>query len=323
MTADGAVDPAVPERLRADQQRVPVPQGSNWLPGPTWAWVLGAAAVFVLAAVLAFNANDDDDAAAVVASQQAADSGTGAEQAGQAAGQSESAQNATDPQAEAQLETAEEAQSENETAPTEAVAEVQPEPELTGFIIPIDGACLSEFEGHFPSSPREYRNGIHEGFDFYGFASCRTIDNGTAVLASKEGTVVRVDQLYTEITLAQFEEATDPSVATLNPEVRAQYLDRLRGRQVWIDHGAGVVTRYAHLSAVAAGLQLGDVVRAGRVVGFVGESGQLEAITAPGTDWHLHFEIRVNEAYLGEGLAAPLARALYAESFGFASDADP
>ena len=83
------------------------------------------------------------------------------------------------------------------------------------------------------------------------------------------------------------------------------------------------MTRYAHLSAVAAGLQLGDEVRAGRVVGFVGESGQLEAITAPGTDWHLHFEIRVNEGYLGEGLTAPLARALYAESFGFASDADP
>jgi murein DD-endopeptidase MepM/ murein hydrolase activator NlpD len=112
-------------------------------------------------------------------------------------------------------------------------------------------------------------------------------------------------------------------VATLNPDVRAQFLDRLRGRQVWIDHGAGVVTRYAHLSAVAAGLQVGDTVRAGRVVGFVGESGQLEAITAPGTDWHLHFEIRVAEGYLGEGLVPPLARALYVESFGFGSGGGP
>ena len=77
------------------------------------------------------------------------------------------------------------------------------------------------------------------------------------------------------------------------------------------------MTRYAHLSAVAAGLQVGDTVRAGRVVGFVGESGQLEAITAPGTDWHLHFEIRVAEGYLGEGLVPPLARARYVESFGF------
>jgi murein DD-endopeptidase MepM/ murein hydrolase activator NlpD len=188
---------------------------------------------------------------------------------------------------------------------------------LTGFIIPIDGACLSEFQGHLPSSPREYRNGTHEGFDFYGFASCRTIDTGTAVLAAKDGTVVRIDQIYREITLAQFEEATDPSVATLNPDLREQFLDRLRGRQVWIDHGTGVVTRYAHLSAVAAGLQVGDAVRAGRVVGFVGESGQLESITAPGTDWHLHFEIRIAETYLGEGLVPPLARALYVESFGF------
>ena len=322
MTADDAVDPAAPERLRADRQRVPVPQGSNWLPGPTWAWVISSAAVFVLAASLAFSTNDDD-AAAVASQQQAEDTGSGAEQAGQAASQSQSSESTTNPQADARPETAVQAQSADDTAQTEAVTEAQPESELTGFIIPIDGACLSGFEGHFPSSPREYRNGTHEGFDFYGFASCRTIDNGTAVLAAKAGTIVRIDQTYTEITLAQFEEATDPSVVTLNPDVRAKYLDRLRGRQVWIDHGAGVVTRYAHLSAVAVDLQLGDVVRAGRVVGFVGESGQLEAITAPGTDWHLHFEIRVNEGYLGEGLTAPLARALYAESFGLASDAGP
>ncbi len=223
----------------------------------------------------------------------------------------------TDPQDQAEPETGAQLESDDESMDLENVPEVQPEPDLTGFIIPIDGACISEFEGHFPSTPREYRNGTHEGFDFYGFASCRPIDSGTAVLAAKAGTVVRVDQIYTEITVAQFEEATDPSVATLNPEIRAQYLDRLRGRQVWIDHGAGVVTRYAHLSAVAAGLQLGDVVRAGRVIGFVGESGQLEAIIAPGTDLHLHFEIRVNEGYLGEGLPPPRARALYSEAFGF------
>ncbi len=319
------VDPAAPERLRAEHQRVPVPQGSSLLPGPAWAWVLGAAAVFALAAVLAFSTTGDDDTPAAVAvgtGQQAADDSAEAAQAEQATVASESSQTAGSP-TEARPETDAEAQSESGAAQSEVVAEIQPEPELTGFTIPIDGACLSEFQGHFPSSPREYRNGAHEGFDFYGFASCRTIDTGTAVLAAKAGTVVRIDQIYTEITLAQFEEATDPGVATLNPDVREQFLDRLRGRQVWIDHGAGVVTRYAHLSAVAAGLQVGEVVRAGRVVGFVGESGQLEAITAPGTDWHLHFEIRLNDVYLGEGLAPPLARALYAASFGFGSGGGP
>ena len=312
------VDPSVPERLRVDQPNVPVPESGDWLPGPAWAWVLGAAAVFALAAVLTFSANGGDDNAAVaaLADEQAAAGPDGAEtEQDQAALESAPSGIAADAELQPQPELDAEAQSQG--AESESLSEPLLEPELTGFIIPIDGACLSEFQAHFPSSPREYRNGIHEGFDFYGFASCRPIDNGTAVLAAKDGVVIRVDQIYTEITIAQFEEATDPSVATLNPSVREQYLDRLRGRQVWIDHGAGVVSRYAHLSAVAAGLQVGDVVRAGRVIAFVGESGQLEAITAPGTDWHLHFEIRMGESYLGEGLSPVEGRALYVESFGF------
>ncbi|HUG55479.1 MAG TPA: M23 family metallopeptidase, partial [Candidatus Limnocylindrales bacterium] len=81
-------------------------------------------------------------------------------------------------------------------------------------------------------------------------------------------------------------------------------LDRIRGRQVWIDHGEGVVTRYAHLSGVAP-LPLLAHVPAGVVIGAVGSSGY-----PPGGP-HLHFEIRVDDVYLGEGLApAELARAL-------------
>jgi hypothetical protein len=200
--------------------------------------------------------------------------------------------------------------------PAEDVIDPIVEPDLTGFIIPIDAACLSEFEGHQPSSPREYRNGIHEGLDFYGWASCRPIDLSTAALAARAGTIIRIDSLYLEITAAQFEAATDPANSLADESTQELYLDRLRGRQVWIDHGAGVVTRYAHLSAVAAGLYVGDPVRAGQVVAFIGESGQIEVITAPGTDLHLHFEIRVGDEFLGEGLAPQEARSLYLDAFG-------
>ena len=276
--------------------------------------MLGAIGVFVIAVVLAFSANGDDGLATV--------SNIAEPQAGTAESESPGTQQASDP-ADGEPdppvsnpgdETPNTQLDEPEPDPAETV-QAQAEPELTGFLIPIDGACLSDFEGHLPGAPREYRNGIHEGFDLYGWASCRPIDQGTAVLAAKAGTIIRIDQTYTELTIAQFEEASDPLVPTLDPERREFFLDRLRGRQVWIDHGAGVVSRYAHLSAVAAGLQVGDLVRSGEVIGFVGESGQLEAITAPGTDYHLHLEIRVNGDYLGQGLAPLEARALYLALF--------
>src|SRR4030095_3067685 len=55
------------------------------------------------------------------------------------------------------------------------------------------------------------------------------------------------------------------------------------GNLVVIDHG-GVVTYYAHLSAVT--VAVGDVVETGRRGGAVGSSGNA---TGP----HLHFEVRV------------------------------
>jgi murein DD-endopeptidase MepM/ murein hydrolase activator NlpD len=72
-------------------------------------------------------------------------------------------------------------------------------------------------------------------------------------------------------------------------------LDRIRGRQVWIDHGRHVVTRYAHLDTVAD-LRVGETVTRGQVIGRVGSSGFEEG--GP----HLHFEIRVGDDYLGDWL---------------------
>ena len=57
------------------------------------------------------------------------------------------------------------------------------------------------------------------------------------------------------------------------------------GLTVVIDHGHGLQTRYAHLSA--ASVQAGDVVESGEVVGRTGSSGRA---TGP----HLHFEVRQN-----------------------------
>ena len=194
--------------------------------------------------------------------------------------------------------------------PTLPIEPLPGEPVLTGFTVPIPDACVSEFAGHQSGAPRAYRNGIHEGLDFYEFASCVPLGLGSEVIAAKDGTILRADLDYTDLTQAEYDAAED--VDFQGEEV----LDLFRGRQVWIDHGAGVVTRYAHLSAIAAGIEVGDSVAAGDIIGFVGESGSPTSLHPVETDFHLHFEIRIGESYLGEGLLPLEARQLYIEAFG-------
>jgi len=54
------------------------------------------------------------------------------------------------------------------------------------------------------------------------------------------------------------------------------------GRVVWVDHGGGVLTVYAHLSEVR--VRAGDRLGGRAVVGLSGSTGN---VTAP----HLHFEV--------------------------------
>jgi murein DD-endopeptidase MepM/ murein hydrolase activator NlpD len=57
------------------------------------------------------------------------------------------------------------------------------------------------------------------------------------------------------------------------------------GNVIYVDHGGGLITRYAHLSKID--VAKGDAVAADTVIGKVGSTGRT---TGP----HLHFEIRVS-----------------------------
>jgi hypothetical protein len=58
------------------------------------------------------------------------------------------------------------------TAPSATPPSATPAPEgngdvLKGFIFPIAGGCLPKGDQLMPNAPRNYRQGTHEGIDFY------------------------------------------------------------------------------------------------------------------------------------------------------------
>ncbi|MDH4207340.1 MAG: peptidoglycan DD-metalloendopeptidase family protein, partial [Anaerolineae bacterium] len=178
-----------------------------------------------------------------------------------------------------------------------------PDPRVLGALpnleLPLEGTAITDLSFRLPGAPRSYRYGVHEGIDFY-WAASQAVTNTTAVLSVAPGEVIRADQEYNPPTLQEME-AMLASAAELS-HTTEEVLDVLRGRQVWIDHGGGVASRYCHLSAVAADLKLGDLVLEGQVIGYAGNSGTPSSYYDEYSEIHLHLEIRIGEGYLGQYL---------------------
>jgi murein DD-endopeptidase MepM/ murein hydrolase activator NlpD len=114
-------------------------------------------------------------------------------------------------------------------------------------LMPIDGAGMTSNFG-YRIDPFTGSNTMHDGVDF-------SASTGTPILASASGKVVKA-------------------------ESEAGY-----GNVVDVDHGNGLVTRYAHASKIL--VKEGDLVVRGQSLAEVGSTGRS---TAP----HLHFEVRLN-----------------------------
>lgn len=187
----------------------------------------------------------------------------------------------------------------------------------SAYVMPVPGSTMSSRRHHLPGAPREYRNGVHQGFDFFSGTVSVPIEYGTPIVAVAQGTVIRADTSYVEMTLDAYQGIIEEAVSSLDtpPEI----LDKLRGRQVWIRHPGGFVSRYAHLSSIAEGIVEGASVAQGQTIGGTGNSGTEEAARNTHDGPHPHVEIWRGDTYLGQGMSADALYAVGAQVWGQAA----
>ncbi len=140
----------------------------------------------------------------------------------------------------------------------------------------VDNADPSEFPVSSKGMicPLQYSN-VHVSAGWYGYANHKGIDfctrgatgntYGKAIRAAADGVVYSAEYHYSW------------------------------GNNVYINHGDGVYTRYAHCSSIV--VSAGQTVKQGEIIAYVGNTGNVSprpSESNPHAGAHLHFEVWVN-----------------------------
>jgi murein DD-endopeptidase MepM/ murein hydrolase activator NlpD len=138
-----------------------------------------------------------------------------------------------------------------------------------------------------PASPADYPGGRWPQ-NGYGVLEglALTAPYSDSVRAIAPGTITRI--ITEPATLLE----SELGVISTTGRVPAEYTEALWGRQVWIDHGNGIETRYGGLAGVLPTLAEGDPVRRLTIIGFAGDEPVLLGIWVDGD-------------YLGRGWLLP------------------
>lgn len=180
------------------------------------------------------------------------------------------------------------------------------------IVSPTDPQCpLNLGFGQLPGASRLYRNGTHQGIDF----GCGTSDRFGHAIA--DGRVVYLVNDYVDPSVADREALLrNAAFAGFTPHWT---LVMLYGNVVVIDHGEipGVGRMYsiaAHLEQVDAGITLDGTVTQGQLIGEFGNRGTNAAAQglrgAQDPSLHLHWELFIDNWYLGSGQRAGLVTEL-------------
>ena len=188
---------------------------------------------------------------------------------------------------------------------------------LPALISPCEGIKIPKKASRLPNAAREYRKGIHRGIDFFA-------NWGTPVRAVADGTVIRADHNFEEVSPA-FRKALLKKATDIKRTPSDVFEHILLGKAVILDHGLNlipgfrVITIYAHLSHIDKNIKPGTSVSANEIIGKTGNTG-MEASTYGKRDGsHLHWEMILQkeegEFYFGQGLSYgelfPLLKTLF------------
>ncbi|MGB4676167.1 MAG: peptidoglycan DD-metalloendopeptidase family protein [Aggregatilineales bacterium] len=174
---------------------------------------------------------------------------------------------------------------------------------LEGWEFPIRGGTLPAWPRLYPGSSRIYRQGVHHGLDVYYMDAPEGFGIGWHILAPSAGQVVRTTVGYVPMTGPEFDRlvSTTETAGYTPPEL----LERFEGKQIEIEHGNGVRTRYLHLDDIADGIVAGAAVQQGQFIGTVGVTGTEGEARPEVAGPHLHLEIWLEGRYLGQGITIP------------------
>lgn len=177
---------------------------------------------------------------------------------------------------------------------------------LSGLCLPIMNAYLPSEPSGYPNAPRAYRGGRHAGIDFFFFHREGSydpipVDETTPILAAANGVVIRADHHYIAPTIEEWQRRA----ATARTKSLTFMEQSFGGREIWIDHGRGVITVYNHLSRIAPAIVRGSKVSRGQIIGWAGNSGLAGEAKGTKDGIHLHFEIWIDGNYLGYGMPLP------------------
>ena len=185
-----------------------------------------------------------------------------------------------------------------------------------GLVTPITEVTFSMSEAHLPGSNQPGDAGQGRGFAFVNGYSGRPLMPTEAVVAVADGEIVRIDHDHSEPNTDLRDHWLSLASEAGFPGAFAR--DQLYGRQIWLRHASGHLSRYAQLSQVHPELVPGDRVEQGQIIGLATASGQLPPAgdgseAAPA----LIYELWTPDAnsYLGEGLEAVQTHHLLAELF--------
>jgi len=170
------------------------------------------------------------------------------------------------------------------------------------LVLPCKGIMVPKRASRLPNAPRDYRNGVHRGVDFFA-------NWGTNIRAVAEGMVVRADHNYKEYP-ADFRIKMLKSSGKVGHTPSDIFNSVLLGKTVILDHGFDLVpgfrtiSIYAHLSSIKNSLAGGSIVKAGEIIGKTGNTGTRPSTLGTKKESHLHWELILQkdskEVYLGK-----------------------